>query len=94
MLQELVPTLRADLAPDRGGLGRWTQTLVAECRDLLSVVLPLTPDEVTFMRRLNDHGDIVAELLTGDEEEQATIRNHPGLRWKALNVQKYSRGPS
>lgn len=94
MLHELVPSLRADLAPARGDLGRWTQTLVAECRDLLSVVLPLTPKEVEFMRRLNDHGEIVAELLTGDEEEQTTIRNHPGLRWKALNVQKHSRGLS
>ena len=42
MLHELVPSLRADLAPARADPGRWTQTLVAECRDHPSVVLPLT----------------------------------------------------
>lgn len=91
--RELVPMLRADLAPARGGIPAWTEKLVAECRDLLSIVLPLTPDEAEFIRRLNDTGHISPELLTGDAAVQANIQNHPGLLWKALNVKKHF-GPS
>ena len=42
-----------------------------------------------FLRRLNDNGDIAPELLTGDAGLQETIRLHPGLLWKALNVRKH-----
>lgn len=42
-----------------------------------------------FLRRLNDQGDIAPELLTGDVGLQETIRLHPGLSWKALNVWKH-----
>jgi hypothetical protein len=41
------------------------------------------------LRQLNDTGEIVAELLTDDEVERAIIREHPGLRWKALNVRRH-----
>jgi predicted nucleotidyltransferase component of viral defense system len=76
-------------APVRGEITTWAERLVAECRDLLSVVLPLTPDEVEFIRLLNDQGGITPELLTDDAGMQATIRDHPGLKWKALNVKKH-----
>lgn len=89
MLRDLVPMLRADLAPTRGQIGAWTEKLVSECRDLLSVVLPLSPDEAEFIHRLNDTGDIAPELLTNDPVLQATIGAHPGLRWKAVNVRKH-----
>ena len=85
--------LRADLAPARAETPAWTEKLVAECRDLLSIVLPLTPDEAEFIRRLNDTGHISPELLAGDAAVQANIQNHPGLLWKALNVKKHF-GPS
>ena len=81
--------LRADLAPARGQIAEWTDKLVSDCRGLLSAVLPLTPDEAEFIRRLNDTGDIAPDLLTGDAAVQANIHNHPGLRWKAVNVEKH-----
>lgn len=89
MSRELVPMLRADLAPARGEIAAWTSRLVSECRDLLSVVLPLTSNEKEFLRRLNDSGEIVAELLTEDLDLREVIRHHPGLKWKALNVRKH-----
>ena len=85
----LLPMLRADLAPSRDRIPAWTRQLVDDCRDRLTTVLPLVTDEVKFLDRLNDHGDIAPELLTGDPDMQAIIREHPGLRWKALNVKKY-----
>ena len=34
-------------------------------------------------------GDIAPELLTADSTLQATIREHPALRWKARNVREH-----
>ena len=89
VLAELVPMLRADLAPGRGHVAEWADHLVTECRERLSVLLPLKEAEMEFLRRLNDNGDIAPELLTGDAGLQETIRSHPGLLWKALNVRKH-----
>ena len=86
---ELVPMLRSDLAPARGDVAEWSDNLVAECRERLSILLPLKEPEMEFLRRLNDQGDIAPELLTGDAGLQETIRSHPGLLWKALNVRKH-----
>lgn len=89
VLTELVPMLRSDLAPARGNVAEWADNLVAECRERLSILLPLKEAEMEFLRRLNDQGDIAPELLTGDVGLQETIRLHPGLLWKALNVRKH-----
>ena len=80
--------LRSDQAPARESLPTWTDNLVAECRDLLSGLLPLTDDETEFLGRWNDAGEIAPELIASGPVMQATIREHPGLRWKALNVRR------
>lgn len=43
VLTDLVPLLRADLAPARSAAAAWTDTLVAECRERLSALLPRPP---------------------------------------------------
>jgi len=86
---ELVPMLRSDRAPARGTVVAWTEKLVAECRERLSVLLPLNDAEREFFRLLNDEGTVVPELITHDASMQAIIRGHPGLAWKALNVRKH-----
>jgi len=68
----------------------WTSSLVEECRDFLAAVVPLEADELEFLTRLNDGGEIVPELLTQDSREKRIIASHPGLLWKALNVRKHS----
>lgn len=86
---ELVPMLRADRAPARCDVAAWAERLVAECRERLSLVLPLRDQELEFLRLLNDRGEIAPELLTTDPAMQATVREHPGLKWKALNVRRH-----
>jgi len=86
---ELVPMLRAGLAPSKRDVASWAEKLVAECRERLSLVLPLNDQELEFLRRLNDRGEIAPELLTTDPAMQATVREHPGLKWKAFNVRKH-----
>jgi len=87
--QRLVPMLRSDVAPGRNEIAGWTARLAADCRDLLSIVLPLEPGEREFLDALNDHGEIVPELLTDDAGLRQLLRAHPGLLWKALNVKKH-----
>jgi predicted nucleotidyltransferase component of viral defense system len=88
----LRPMLRGDMVPERIDLVPWTKQLVADCRDMLSVVLPLEPHEREFLDELNDRGEIAAEFLTEDVGLKGVIRNHPGLAWKALNVRNHHSG--
>lgn len=88
--RQLVPLLRSDLAPTKMDLESWTGRLVEECRDLLGSVMPLEENEIQFLTRLNDDGEIVPDLITEDEEERRIISIHPGLLWKALNVREHT----
>ena len=81
---QLLPTVRPGALPK--GKAR---ALVSDCRDLLSAVLPLTRDEREFIERLNESGEIAAELLTDAAAMRKTIQEHPALRWKAMNVRKH-----
>lgn len=92
--RRLVPMLRADLAPTRDNLSTWVRQLVEECRQVMATVLPLARHEKRFLDELNDRGDIAPELLSDDAGLQGIIRNHPGLRWKAINVKKHHGIPS
>lgn len=87
--RQLLPLLRADLAPSRPEIRGWSESLAAECRDRLSLLMPLTRREMEFLTLLNEQGEIVPELLTEDGKMQSLIRAHPGLRWKAQNVREH-----
>lgn len=87
--QRLLPMLRADLAPARSDIDAWSDSLIQEGRNLLAGLLPLTADEMEFLRLLNGDGEVHPELLTTDEDLQDRIRRHPLLEWKALNVREF-----
>ena len=86
--RDLVPMLRAGVRPKDADIAVWTETLVRETRELMTAVLPLAANERTFLDRLNGVGDIAPELLTTEPELQVIIGDHPGLKWKALNVKR------
>jgi len=87
--RQLIPMLRSGTIPTRDQIAEWSAQLVADCRELLSIVLPLEPEERDFLDRLNDRGEIAPERLTDEARLQDLLRTHPGLRWKALNVRKH-----
>ena len=86
--RELVPMLRAGARPLDAEISSWAERLVKETRELMAAVLPLQKHELEFIERLNGAGDIAPELLTAEPAMQAIIQDHPGLKWKALNVKK------
>jgi predicted nucleotidyltransferase component of viral defense system len=92
--RELVPMLRAEVRPKDAEVVTWAQSLVRETRELMRAVLPLGANELEFIKRLNTVGDIAPELLTDDPPMRATIREQPGLKWKAMNVKKQLGGAS
>jgi hypothetical protein len=48
--------------------------------------LPFEDYEREFLVRVNEKGEIAPELLTGDDELAARIRQHPQLLWKVKHV--------
>jgi len=88
---QLLPVLKAELAPDRKEIKSWSTKLETTCRNLVARLLPLKSRDMEFLTLLNDQGKIAAELLTGDREMQSIIHSHPGLRWKAQNVREHVR---
>lgn len=69
----------------------FAERLVTECQDVLSHLLPFNENEKKFFDLLLDEGEIESSLITSDTELQKKIRLHPGLLWKAQNVQKHKR---
>ena len=85
----LVPLLRKASLPEPFDAETWARTLTAECKEALEQVLPLTVEELTFLNRLLDEGEIEPEHITQEATLAARIRAHPDLAWKALNVKKH-----
>lgn len=87
--EQLLPLLRGDAYEAwRGSATR----LMRECRKLMKMVLPLRRNEKQFLDRLLDHGEILPTLLTDDSKMVERIGEHPGLKWKALNVRQHKGG--
>jgi predicted nucleotidyltransferase component of viral defense system len=89
---QLSPMLRIQGLEGLGSVDSRPDRLLSECRELLSVVLPLEDPEREFLDRLLDHGEINPSLLTDDPGLAERIRSHPGLEWKAVNVRQFKRG--
>jgi len=81
---QLLPVLRSAT----GKPAAWANDLVAECRRLVTTILPLSDAEMEFIKRLNERGEVAPDILTDDAELRAKIEQNPALQWKALNVCK------
>ena len=55
----------------------------------LGLVLPFDDHEREFLVRVIEQGEIAPELLTGDDELAARIRQHPQLLWKVKHVRAH-----
>ena len=85
----LIPVLRENSAPDGEDMTMFVQRLVSECREQLSIVYPLSAQEMEFLDRILTKGEIEPSLLTTDAGVQDRIARSPMLLWKALNVRRH-----
>jgi hypothetical protein len=86
---ELVPLMTSEWPGQIGDVDAWAERLVLDVRRQLHTLLRFSDRERGFLDRLLDSGEIDAALLVKDDEMAARIERHPGLRWKAENVQRY-----
>lgn len=86
--RQLVPTLHSGVMTTEQ-IQEFGMKLVTETRDTLSALLPFSPEESEFLDRLLDKGEIDPEFITDDPDLQDRIKNHPWLKWKALNVKEH-----
>jgi predicted nucleotidyltransferase component of viral defense system len=87
--EQLIPLLSASAIHSLGTDVGWAAQLVEECKAALAIVLPLRPQELEFLERINGHGEIRPELLTADSAMKEKIAQHPQLLWKAMNVRQH-----
>ena len=85
---QLLPALRIGAVPSAEAAS-YGDMLVEECREALSVLLPLNDAESAFLDLLLDDGEINAAILTDHGDLQKRIQAHPNLEWKARNVRKH-----
>jgi predicted nucleotidyltransferase component of viral defense system len=89
LARQLLPTLKANTAENYESPTDYGLSLIRECRERISSVLPFTISEKTFLDLLLDQGVINATLLTANPGLQQRIQDQPLLQWKAHNVRKY-----
>ena len=63
--------------------------MIAECQHDLTGLLPFTENEMQFLNKLLDDGEIEPSLITSDAGMQVKISTHPGLLWKSQHVKKF-----
>ncbi len=79
LTSQLTPTLRRHTAGAKAASLEFGKRLVDECRDRLSVLLPLRDTEREFLDLLLDKGVIEPSSLTSDEGLQRAIQRQPLL---------------
>lgn len=89
--EQLLPLLNLSAGRRIAADPTWATRLIKECREKMSIVLPLRRPERKFLDRINDDGEIEPELITADREMAAKILQHPQLLWKATNVRSHRR---
>jgi predicted nucleotidyltransferase component of viral defense system len=87
---DVLPLLRAPAAQAFQDSGM-KNSLLSETKQALGIVLPLNPHEQAFLEALARHGEIRPDLLGIEGQMADSVLQHPGLRWKALNVQKLNK---
>lgn len=85
----LLPMLTHGMTVPPDEIPGWGDRIVSECRNALGKILPFTPAEREFLDRILDHGEIVPQLLTTNDQLAERIRHHPMLAWKAFNVRQH-----
>lgn len=88
LVNQLAPSLHVGAIGGQEEVMTYGKTLVEDCRQGLSAVLPFTDAERSFLDLLLDHGEVDASILTPDKALQQRIQTQPLLEWKAFNVRR------
>lgn len=84
---KLIPVLKASEAP-RGThthVKIWAEQLLDECKSALSQLLPFNKNEIEFLKRFQEYGELKPELISDDKQLCQRIEAHPLLHWRKLS---------
>lgn len=84
----LIPLLSQHTLNKIDSVKLWAEQLAIACRQAFHRFLPLVENEIEFLTRLLDFGEINASLLCNDVVQIENINNHPALKWSAENTKK------
>lgn len=87
----LVPLMKVTDIAQRKNPKKWAENLLIECRMALRKLLPFHKNEIDFLNKLIDEGEIDASLICNDSALTNNITSHPALQWKALNIKKFKK---
>ena len=76
--RQLLPVLRADLAPNRSEIGLWTKNLLRDSRRIASRLLPLKANEMDF---LCTKGISASKYFTDVEIWFQAVKDNDHLKW-------------
>lgn len=81
---KLIPVLKTSEIPDMRlpVTQAWATKLVDECKAALGEVLPFRQNEMEFLKQLQTHGEIRADLLSNDLDFCERVNQHPLLHWR------------
>ncbi len=81
---KLIPVLKSSEAPGMSfpEVQNWATKLMDECKVAFQAVLPFRENEIEFLDRLQNYGEICPTLISTDGTFRDRINNHPLLNWR------------
>ena len=80
---KLIPVLKRDNILKGRALHEYGGNMIEEIQKHLQRLLPFMENEIEFLDRLLDYGEIVPSIICEDEKLCEKIKLHPGLHWQA-----------
>jgi hypothetical protein len=87
----LLPVLRNEALKETKNLKLWATKLISVCRNNLAEIIDFNSNELNFLTNIIEHGEITPELITRDDRLIESIKKHPVLLWKAMNVKEHNK---
>ncbi len=91
MKNMLLPVLRNMQLNDKKAVTTWSQDIIRTCKEGLAKIISFSQNELEFLTKIIDHGELIPELVTRDERLIDLIKKHPVLLWKCINVQDFKK---
>ena len=88
LTNRLIPLLKKNEVKNIRSVSKWSEDLVEKCQEAFNHFLPLKKQEIEFLDRLLDKGEIDPQLITSDNTLIENIKNHPAIRWSAQQARK------
>ena len=91
MKNMLLPVLRNEQLKDKKSIISWSQNLISTCKQHLVKLISFNQNELDFLTKILDNGEIIPEIITDDNRLIDSINKHPVLLWKCINVREHKK---